>query len=328
MARWGKGHSLSVIAYHSVTAGASPLNDWCYIEAANFDRQMRWLAQQPVDVLPLNDAVRALSQGQLRRNTVALTFDDGYRDNVEVALPVLRQHGFPATIFLTTGLIGTNSALWHGRIISALERSKKPAITWHGTTMALSTPEERCLANTRLQAMIKIHAAAQPNVAAAEIEQLLDVPEVVALPDTSPHAMLSTEGLHRAKASGLISFGAHSVTHPLLSAIDDTRLAAEMLGSIDAVEAMTGQRCTSFAYPNGRRRDFDARAVALLQSRGIEIALTTVAGPNHQGADQMRLCRWSIGQKTSFSRFKAKLSGHAAELLRARLNYWGMPGFS
>ncbi|MDP4032964.1 MAG: polysaccharide deacetylase family protein [Pseudorhodobacter sp.] len=319
----GSRYRLSILGYHAVTADPSPLNDWCYLDVEKFAQQMRWLADQPLDVLPLNDAVRAMAQGQLRRNTVALTFDDGYRNNIKVALPVLLHHSFAATIFVSTGPIGTTRTLWHGRIISALERSAKAAIDWYGARHDLTTADARRRANVRLQAQVKLHAAANPDAAAAEIELLLDVPEVVAHPDTSPHAMLSPDDIHLAQDSGLISFGAHTVTHPLLSALDDTRLADEIIGSVDTLAALTGQPCTNFAYPNGRDCDYDDRAVALLRNCGIDAAVSTTNGPNYSGADLMRLRRWNIGQSTRFAVFKAKLRGHHPAALRASLRYWG-----
>jgi len=317
--------SLAILGYHGVTAGRSPLNDWCYLEAAKFAEQMRWLAMRSVDVLPLTEAVRALNDGGLRRNSVALTFDDGYRDNVEVALPILQEHGFAATIFLTTGLTDTSRALWPGRIVSGIERTERSQIEWGGERFDLSGEDARRRANSGLQRLVKVHAAGNPDGAAAEIEQILGVPEEVAAPGTSPHAMMSRDDVAKALASGLVSFGAHTVTHPILSALDDTRLEEEVIGSVEAVERITGQACESFAYPNGRAIDFDDRAVALLQRRAITTAVTTVEGPNYRGGDPLRLCRWNIGQITKPAVFKGMLRGYHPAAIKARLHDMGFP---
>jgi peptidoglycan/xylan/chitin deacetylase (PgdA/CDA1 family) len=317
--------SLAILGYHGVTAARSPLNDWCYLEAPKFAEQMRWLAGKRVDVLPLTEAVSALSDGGLRRNSVVLTFDDGYRDNVEVALPILREYGFAATIFLTTGLTDTSRALWPGRIVSALERTSCSRIEWGGESFDLAGEDARRRANSGLQRLVKIHAAGNPDGAAAEIEQILGVPEEVAAPDTSPHAMMTSRDIATALESGLVSFGAHTVTHPILSALDDSRLEEEIIGSIEAVERITGQPCQTFAYPNGGATDFDDRAVALLQKRGVTTAVTTVEGLNFRSSDPMRLYRWNIGQITKPAVFKGMLRGYHPAAIRARLRHLGFP---
>jgi len=328
MARWTDRHSLNILGYHGVTASASPFSDWCYLEVSKFAEQMSWLADQPIDVLPLDEAVQAMAQGKLRRKTVAITFDDGYRDNMKVALPVLRQHNFAATIFVTTGLTGTTRALWPGRITSALKRSTKSAIEWNGAYYDLTSDSVRRKANVGLQAQVKLYAAANPDSAAAEIEQLLEVPEENADPETSPYAMLSPQDIRLAQDSGLISFGAHTVTHPLLSALNDNDLANEIINSVDTLTTLAREPCTSFAYPNGRSCDYDNRAIALLRKSGIKTAVTTITGPNYRGADFTQLSRWNIGQSTRFSVFKAMLRGYHPAALRASLRYWGTLGSS
>lgn len=317
--------SLTILGYHGITATRSPLDDWCYLEAPKFAEQMRWLARRRVDVLPLSEAVRALNDGGLRRHSVALTFDDGYRDNVYVALPILQEHGFAATIFLTTGLTDTSRALWPGRIVSALERTSCAQFEWGGERFDLVGQDARRRANSGLQRLVKRHAADNPDGAAAEIEQILDVDEEVAAPESSPHAMMSRADVAKALASGLVSFGAHTVTHPILSALDDSRLEEEVVGSLEAVERITGQPCDSFAYPNGRAIDFDERSVALLRKRAVTTAVTTVEGSNYRGADPLRLYRWNIGQITKPAVFKGMLRGYHPAAIKGWLRHMGFP---
>ncbi|NIM61942.1 MAG: polysaccharide deacetylase family protein [Acidobacteria bacterium] len=70
-------------------------------------------------------------------------------------------------------------------------------------------------------------------------------------------------------ASEGVEFGGHTVTHPVLSQVDDERLASEIEGSFEALKRATGAEVRCFAYPNGRERDFDDRAVDLLRRRGV-----------------------------------------------------------
>src|SRR5262245_18717692 len=94
---------LSVLAYHRVLPAPDPLHrdEPC---AADFEHRMRWVKAN-FNVLPLGAAVRALREDRLPRRALSITFDDGYADNYEVALPVLRRLGLPATFFVATGFL-------------------------------------------------------------------------------------------------------------------------------------------------------------------------------------------------------------------------------
>jgi peptidoglycan/xylan/chitin deacetylase (PgdA/CDA1 family) len=105
----------------------------------------------------------------------------------------------------------------------------------------------------------------------------------------------------------------------LLSRLGDDRLGAEIEGSLEAVAALTGRPCRSFAYPNGRAADFDDRATAILAARGVEVAVTTISGANRRGADPLRLRRWGIGPEASPLRFAAAAHGLPLEAAAAAL---------
>jgi peptidoglycan/xylan/chitin deacetylase (PgdA/CDA1 family) len=173
----------------------------------------------------------------------------------------------------------------------------------------LSSPEDRARALPLLQERVKREAGGSPGEAVAEIERALDVPVDPSVPRSSPFAMMDDQDISRATDSGLVDFGAHTVSHPILSRLDDLDLASEMDGSIDAVEHMTGQACRSFAYPNGGVADFDDRAVHHLRSRAIDIAVTTVTGVNGLEADGLRLARVGVGPNTRSLKYAAAAYG-------------------
>lgn len=313
------GRSLSILCYHAVVDEPPPLDDFCFLHRRRFEAQMRWLAGSGLDVVALDEGVAALLAGRLRKPSVAITFDDGFRNNVEVALPVLRRHGFPATIYLSTGFTGTDRTTWPCRIAAALLATCEERLDWGGKVFGLSGQGARAAANAALQALVKERAAADPGRAAAEIEERLGVAPDAPVSRDGPFAMMDEGDVARARDSGLIAFGAHSVTHPILSALDDDALAFEIRESVRAVERLSGKSCTSFAYPNGRPQDFDARCEALLIEAGVRAALTTVQRPNRAGDAPLGLGRWVIGSATSQRRFKMMLSGVEPGALMARL---------
>jgi peptidoglycan/xylan/chitin deacetylase (PgdA/CDA1 family) len=297
------GKSLAVLMYHSVTRQPPPLPDWCFVSAAEFEAQMGWLRHQALMVLPLSEAAAALRAGRLRGPSVAVTFDDGYRNNITTALPILKRHKVPATIFLTTGRIGTDRALWPNRLHHALATTSAGALVWMGKRFDLGTQRSRAVALRDLQSWIKEHAGGDPAAAVAQLERALDVPVDGAVSRNSVLAMMNRADIAEALDSGLIEFGAHTVSHPLLSHLDDEQLAEELDGSIDAAEELTGRPCRLFAYPNGRDADFDQRAVERLRKRGIEVAVSTISGHNRADVDIFRVMRLGIGPGLSDRRF-------------------------
>ena len=304
-----RGTPLTVLMYHAVIETPLPLPDYCFISAQEFAAQMDWLAERGIRVMPLVEAVSALEEGRLEKPTVAITFDDGYRNNVEVALPTLKRHDFPATIFLTTGYTDGTKTLWPCRLSLALTTTMSHELSWRGLTVSFADKSARANALARLQEAIKLEAGAAPHDAVAEIERALGVPVDPSVPHDSPFAMMDINDIATAKGSGLLEFGAHTVTHPILSHLDDAQLEREITGSIDAVEDFTGQPCCSFAYPNGRTIDFDDRALHHLSERGIRIAVTTTSGSNRRGIESLRIMRQGVGPEMSMVRLAAAVYG-------------------
>lgn len=290
---------------------------------ARFRSHMRWLRDSRYAVLPLNDAVEALRSGQLDRPTVAITFDDGFRNNVSVALPVLEEFGLPATIYLTTGLIGTRSTTWAGRITHALRSTPRVRLEYAGQAFEFKTLGERTEVNRALQILVKAQAPDRPQRAVTEIERRLDVEVDPDVTDDVDFEMLQPVDLVLAGKTGLVEFGAHSASHPILSSLDDAQLASEVTGSVRTVAELTRGTCRSFAFPNGQPFDYDARAIGLLRNTDVRTAVTTTQQENRAGADPLRLSRWVLGGHVGLPRLKATLFG----LHPARLHSWlrGVP---
>ena len=310
---------LHILSYHAITAGPRPLDDFCFMPVETFRAHMRWLRASKFDVLPLKQAAEALAEGRLRRRSVALTFDDGFRNNVSVALPVLEEFGLPATIFLSTGLIDSAATTWAGRVTRALIDTRAELLDYAGTRFALSSHAERVAANRHLQRMVKAIAPADPGAEVAQIEALLGACENPDVADDADLGMLRREDIEHALATGLVSFGGHSVTHPILSALGDAALKWETQGSVAGVEALTQSRCETFAYPNGQPADYDDRAVALLRGAGVTTIATTTQLANESGADPLSLSRWVLGGAVQVPRLRATLIGLHPNQLKHRL---------
>src|SRR5688572_1063404 len=122
---------LAILMYHAVIREPLPVPDWCFLAESHFRRHME-LLRAHCTVLPLAEALDRLQAGTLRGPTVAITFDDGFQNVHDVAFPILRRLGLPATTFLCTGLVDTDQTLWFCRLHQAMMATRSASLHWHG----------------------------------------------------------------------------------------------------------------------------------------------------------------------------------------------------
>lgn len=301
--------ALSILTYHAVTPTGPPLDDWCFLPLKRFAAQMAFLHRFGFHVLPLDEALDALKAGTLKPRSVAITFDDGYRNNVTSALPVLENYGFPATVYVATGLIGSDKALWPNRVVAAIENTRKSSIEFHGNVMSLGSRKDRVRASRDLQRLIKRVFAANTNAGAEEVENICGTAVNPGFRHDHHFSMLDAQTMRETAQKGLMDFGAHTITHPILSGLSDDAVKTEISGSISQVEEASGQACRHFAYPNGSRADFDERAVNLLRAHGLVSAVTTREGCASAQDDPLLLPRWGVGSDVTIIQFVSMVTG-------------------
>ncbi|MGE5176188.1 MAG: polysaccharide deacetylase family protein [Hyphomicrobiales bacterium] len=272
-----------VLVYHRTGDDGSPY--FPGVPTAIFDRQMELLATSHT-VLPLEELIERAGRRDLPPGATAVTFDDGYADLRTHAAPILTRYRIPATIFLTTGPLDGAGPLWHDRVFSAFRRSDGRPILVGGTRFPMSGFDERRRA---LTAFIRAARRRAPAERDRQFEELcaqmgLDPGE------TDPPAMLSWDDV-RALAREGVRFGAHTVTHPILTTIDREDAAREIRESKRIVEANLGEPIRYFAYPNGARPDFDEDVKRMTREAGFAGAVTTVWGTNDGATDPFELRR-------------------------------------
>jgi peptidoglycan/xylan/chitin deacetylase (PgdA/CDA1 family) len=292
----------SVLMYHAVTKTHLPVSDWCFVEERPFRDQMRYLNKH-CRVIPLRDVPSALEEPS-PRPIVALTFDDGFQNNYEVAFPILRELGLPATIFLATDFVDSDDTPWFCRINDALSRTSLVSLNWGRATYDLSTPRARALANALLQSRLKTLRHSNLLDMTRELIGALGERADMPLPRESPYRMLQAGEIRAMADTGLVEFGAHSCSHAILSGLSDSERRQEISRSVSAVGRLTGLACRLFAYPNGRACDYGPFDVAALQDQQIAIAVTTVAGPVFRSGSALEMRRYGIGGDTSLALFK------------------------
>jgi peptidoglycan/xylan/chitin deacetylase (PgdA/CDA1 family) len=319
--RWLNRNRLVILTYHSVLPAGSRLEaheSRNVVDEQVFDWQMRYLATH-YRCVRLDDAIRDLADGRrLPPYTAAVTFDDGFRNNLQYAVPVLRRWNVPATIFVTTGHIGRGvTLLWTEHVGRLLARAAIPTIvTLHGgrapLTLSIATGAERPDAVKAALRWFKALPIEDRQRAIRELEG------AVGAADRRPgeggdlnadrYAFL-TWSEARALARAGVGIGSHTIHHPILSSLGDDERAREVVESKRDIDARVGVPCTLFSYPNGTADDFDGRDEANLRAAGYLGAVSQIAGLNDHRTNRFALRRLNIGQGHVRQIFIAQVSG-------------------
>jgi len=280
---------LSVLIFHRVLAQPDPLFPG-ELDLVRFDAICAWLKAW-FNVLPLDDAVRRWRDRTLPSRAAAITFDDGYADNHDLALPILRHHGLTATFFIATGYLD-GGVMWNDEVINALRNTRRSSLDLRGIggleagVVALGNDAARRSAIAAILRAVKHMTADGRRAAVAEVCERADATAFRGEMMSSPQVL----ALHRAG----MQIGAHTVTHPILAGLDAAAARAEMQRSRSQLESLLLDRVGLFAYPNGRPDvDYSGQTVALARELGFDAALTTAWGAAGRATDPFQMPRFT-----------------------------------
>jgi peptidoglycan/xylan/chitin deacetylase (PgdA/CDA1 family) len=314
VARWLHRRQLLILAYHGVSERPGLRSWWHLVPADQFTQQLRYLTRH-YRLLSLDDALRELWSGELKQPTACLTFDDGYHNNCTVALPILRAFQAPATVYLATGMVGTNRRLWSVVLESAFVATSATSVTLEGTPTVVHLPADsdgrRTLAHAVIDQLKLLPPAARDPVLADLHAQLGDGRGGAASDD---FAMMNWADARTMEATGLVSFGGHTMNHEIVSRLDEQELECEIDGCLSALRGNLTRVSPTFAFPNGRPEDFDERSIAVLRRAGAVAALSTIAGLNNRATNSFALRRISVGDGLTYNAFRLQTSGLVSAL--------------
>jgi len=302
-----KHGSLTILAYHRIFE--NPISVDCNFDEEllsatqdDFDKQVSWLKRY-FEIITFEQ----LKHLETSANYLIITFDDGYRDNYDLAYPVLKKHGVKATIFLSTGYIGAKELFWWDEIAYVI---KKTSVT--DCTIKLDQDYKYDLGNeskkrTAMASLVKL-AKRIPNEKRLELLDQLKMTLRVKIPkEAGKDLILSWADVLEMSKHG-IEFGAHSVTHPILANMPIFEMRLEIEDSKEAIEKVTGKEVVVFSYPVGGEDRFNTVTKDLVKEAGYSYAVSYVHGVNdHFRLDRFCLKRLHVEKGDSFSVFKAKL---------------------
>jgi peptidoglycan/xylan/chitin deacetylase (PgdA/CDA1 family) len=301
----GRRARLSVLIMHRVLPEVDPLFPG-EPDARWFDAMLGWLKSW-FNVLPLDTAVAQLQDGTLPPRAAAISFDDGYADNYQIALPILQKHGLPATVFVATGFLD-GGIMWNDAIIEMVRRAEGGRLDLDrfelGCHEIASVSQRRAAIDALIGQIKYLDVAARAELVAQCVAEVGSH-----LPD---NLMMSSDELRRLRQAG-ICIGAHTVSHPILASLPDDRAREEIGHGKAVLEDLLQEPVTLFAYPNGKpAADYLPEHVAMVRDAGFSAALSTVWGAAGSESDVFQLPRFMPWDRTQL-KFGMRL---AANLLR------------
>jgi peptidoglycan/xylan/chitin deacetylase (PgdA/CDA1 family) len=312
-----------VLVYHQVGTGA--IDPWrLTVDPEIFAGQMETLARD-WSPMSLAELVDGFQRRRLPERAVAVTFDDGYADNLGVAAPILLEHAIPATLFVATDLIDAGGALWWDELASLLlEPARLPSTltlssgNGHQWTIppvgadeamaAVTTQPWEARPGTRLRAFNDVWLTLRALDAPTRETALEEIAEWAGTPRPAERVLLTWGQVREFAALPGFELGAHTLTHPFLPTCSDEGARAEIAGSADKLRAEAGLEVEQFAYPFGAWSPSIAR---LVEDLGFDAAYTTDGGAVSWRSSPHALPRVPAEEMApgDFNRMLADLSG-------------------
>jgi peptidoglycan/xylan/chitin deacetylase (PgdA/CDA1 family) len=307
-------HRGLILLYHRI-ADMEP-DPWSMcVTPENFAQHLAVLRDWGEPVM-LRDLPRTVDEAGSRRRPIAVTFDDGYADNLLAARPLLERYDVPATLFACTGHVGGSREFWWDQLERLLlharplptelhvrirgrryswtpsERPTEPGGGFgpRGWRAWEPPPSDRHALYTDLWDVLVTTDEEERTRVLGELHAWTATADAV----RPSHRPLSEEELAELAGSPLVTVGAHTVTHSALSALSPERQQREIMESKQRLEALVGRAVTDFAYPFGRRCDYGPDTVSFVREAGFERACSNFAGSVKRASDPWQLPRLQV----------------------------------
>ena len=304
--RWHYGSEVVILLYHRVSPNSLPwlLDDPVSPQA--FEAQLQYLSSH-YEIMSLDEVAKTVfNEHYLGRRIASVTFDDGRKDNFSYAFPLLKKYHIPSTIFLITDPIESRSLLWWDKLAYAIMHTTNNGLHLGGLgDYTLGDALNRKATALKIINGLKLIPDHQKSKL---IEKLMITSGVHIPPEAVEEAILTWEDVRSMNKEG-VSFGAHSVFHPILTNIPIEKAKYEICESKSQIEKQIGQKVDYFAYPNG---ESDSALAKIVEESGFSGAVGVGQTWITHTTDRFRLGRVGIYWDT-LNTFRLMLSGIAGD---------------
>ena len=287
----GQHQRLSILIFHRVLERPDSLFA-DEMHSSRFNEICGWLKTW-FNVLPLDAAVAHLRSGNLPERAACITFDDGYADNFQVAMPILQQNGLSACFFIATGFLN-GGCMWNDTVMESVRLCRLPTLDLTELGLGqhvLATLVDRRRAIDLLVSQLKYRPLVERQVLTEQLARLARV--------LSPtHLMMTSAQVKSMRQAGM-QVGAHTVSHPILARMQAQDVRQEVMASRDYLEQLLGERIGLFAYPNGKPdEDYLPATADIVRGLGFDAAVSTQWGASCCADDLFQLRRFTPWDKS------------------------------
>ncbi len=300
--------SIRVIMYHGIVSDDEPIQCWWQLKKSKFIRQIRYLKKH-FNIISLNQACNLLyRKHSIPPKSIVITFDDGYRNYLTHALPILKNNNIPSTIYIPTGPVVKKEIIWADQLYLSLYEYDKNIIDLSEIGLGYWPIDSKgkkqiaidsiinllkdLPANERRNKMIKIYDTIDTSLNGEEIAR-------------SPFVLLEPEEIKLLSKEDLITIGSHSVSHEPLTSLSFEAAVEEIHESKKYLEKITGMQIEHFCYPAGFYNDQITWAIKKARYRSALLA----GGFQDKMKDMYHIPRIGIGDFESDAFFECQVNG-------------------
>tara|TARA_Y100000310_G_C20631152_1_gene788717 strand:+ start:459 stop:1352 length:894 start_codon:yes stop_codon:yes gene_type:complete len=255
-----------------------------HIQGIEFERQMRFLGETQ-NVVNLRDVKNI-------KGSVAVTFDDAFKNVRDLALPILKKYNIPATFFITTGFVNTNNIFWVDTLEHAINFSSNDTIFFNTKIYKISTDNQKIKFMQIVKSELK---KSKPKYRDWIIEHITNQTGWSDENLSKNYEMLNWEDVRALDDLPNYEVGGHSVNHEILSYLDEETLDFEIKKCIKDLEDKLDRNITSFSYPEGQREHYNDSVISVLKKNGIDICPSAISGYVEEDDNNFNLKRIMVG---------------------------------
>ncbi len=295
-------NSLTILLYHGVTDVESKgIENFSakHIQAKDFDEQMKFIKQK-YNVLSMDEVVEIhKNKDAYPPNSVAVTFDDGFRNNYSVAAPILEKYRVPATFYITSGIINTDIMFWVDELEDCINLTKESSINVslgnNAKSYDLSTEKSKISSLVDIKSFCKKSSSpVKNNIIRQVIEQTGVQPSVT---HAKNYEKMNWQELREMHQSDLFIIGGHSLYHDILSEIPSSKkLEMDISTSIALLKYnLNTDSVPHYSYPEGQEHHYNKEVIQYLKQYGVSCSPSAIHGINDRSVDLFNLKRIMVG---------------------------------
>lgn len=287
---FGKRSKLFILIFHRVLEKPDYMRPG-EVDISEFSWQMEMLSKY-FNVFPLDEALQKLQTGKLPSRAVCITFDDGYADNYDNALPILKRFNLSATFFIASGFLN-GGRMWNDTVIEAVRNCRQTQLDLNEIGLGLfNVADQEKKQQSAMQIIQKIKHL-DPSIRAAHTAFI--AAQSQGLPND---LMMTSEQVVKLQENGM-EIGGHTISHPILAKLDDNMAWIEIIENKTFLENLLKRPIRFFAYPNGKpNQDYNLQQIPLISKAGFQAAISTRRGVCNQASDIWQLPRFTPWDKT------------------------------